>query len=265
MTRESDRRCGHCELRHRRGCGTGSARAGLFDLAGRMLGIGQARHHAVPREPGSIVEQSSAESGAPSAQCREAGDVAGSVSPDQVAGIGFDATCSLVVLGEGGQPLPVGPSERTRSATSSSGWTTARSSRRSASTPAATTVLDYVGGTISPEMETPKLLWLKENRPRSFDGGLAVLRPGRLPDLAGDRQPCPLAPARSPANGPISPMSGAGTKAIFAPSASACWRTKGLHGSAPRSSTRHAARRRPDREAARRARPCGRERRSPRA
>ncbi len=26
-------------------------------------------------------------------------------------GIGFDATCSLVVLGEGGRSLPVGPSE----------------------------------------------------------------------------------------------------------------------------------------------------------
>ena len=88
--------------------------------------------------------------------------------PDEVAGIGFDATCSLVVLGEGGAPLAVGPSgDPQRNIIV---WMDHRAvDQAGASTPTGETVLDYVGGTISPEMETPKLLWLRENLPETFD------------------------------------------------------------------------------------------------
>lgn len=89
--------------------GTGSARAGLFDAAGKMLATEKA-DIMLWRETGDVVEQSSEDIW--QAVCRSVrGAVAkAGVAPETVAGIGFDATCSLVVLGEGGNSLPVGPS-----------------------------------------------------------------------------------------------------------------------------------------------------------
>ena len=147
--------------------GTGSARAGLFDASGRMLGSGK-HDIAVFHESGSIVEQSSTEIWAAVCMAVRQALSQASVSPDDVAGIGFDATCSLVVLGEGGRPLPVGPSEDP--GRNIIVWmdhrAVAQAERINATGHG---VLKYVGGRISPEMETPKLLWLLENRPRQFD------------------------------------------------------------------------------------------------
>ncbi|UDF28746.1 UNVERIFIED_ORG: FGGY-family carbohydrate kinase [Roseateles sp. XES5] len=147
--------------------GTGSARAGLFDLSGRMLASGK-RDISLFREPGAMVEQSSTEIwAAVCASVREAVEKAG-VAPETIAGIGFDATCSLVVLGEGGMPLPVGPSEDPQRDIIV--WMDHRAVEQVERINAGKyDVLRYVGGIISPEMETPKLLWLKENRPQVFD------------------------------------------------------------------------------------------------
>lgn len=147
--------------------GTGSARAGLFDLSGRMLASGK-RDISLFREPSAMVEQSSTEIwAAVCASVREAVAKAG-VAPEAVAGIGFDATCSLVVLGEGGAPLPVGPSEDP--ARDIIVWMDHRAVNEVERINATNhDVLRYVGGRISPEMETPKLLWLRENRPQVFD------------------------------------------------------------------------------------------------
>ncbi|CAK7257921.1 MULTISPECIES: FGGY-family carbohydrate kinase [unclassified Shinella] len=147
--------------------GTGSARAGLFDMTGRMLASGK-RDISLFREPGAMVEQSSTEIwAAVCASVREAVAKAG-VAPGQVASLGFDATCSLVVLGEGGKPLPVGPSEDPERDIIV--WMDHRAVAQVERINAkGHDVLRYVGGIISPEMETPKLLWLKENRPQVFD------------------------------------------------------------------------------------------------
>jgi len=147
--------------------GTGSARAGVFDLSGRMLGTAK-RDILMWREAGQMVEQSSNDIWqAVCAVVREVVLQAG-ISLGQVGGVGFDATCSLVVLGEGGRPLPVGPSEN--AARNVIVWMDHRAVDQAERINATRhPVLRYVGGVISPEMETPKLLWLREHRPQVFD------------------------------------------------------------------------------------------------
>ena len=146
--------------------GTGSARAGIFDLAGHMVATAK-RDITLFHASGSIVEQSSAEIWNAVCDSVKEALAQAAVSPDQIAGIGFDATCSLVVLGESGQSLPVGPSEQAERDIIV--WMDHRAVEQAERINAGGhEVLKFVGGKISPEMETPKLLWLLENRPQVF-------------------------------------------------------------------------------------------------
>lgn len=147
--------------------GTGSARAGLFDLSGRMLATAK-REITLWRGPGAMVEQSSSQIWDAVCQSVRAALSQAGADPARVAGIGFDATCSLVVLGEGGASLPVGPSEV--ASRDIIVWMDHRAVEQAERINAqGHEVLRYVGGRISPEMETPKLLWLKESRPEVFE------------------------------------------------------------------------------------------------
>ncbi|CAM5767957.1 FGGY-family carbohydrate kinase [Bosea minatitlanensis] len=146
--------------------GTGSARAGVFDPAGRMVATAR-RAIALHRDGAEIAEQSSADIWRAVCACvREAVTQAG-LGADDIAGIGFDATCSLVVLGPGGTPLPVGAhGDPDRDIIV---WMDHRALAQAGRINATRhPVLAYVGGTISPEMQTPKLLWLKENLPATY-------------------------------------------------------------------------------------------------
>ena len=146
--------------------GTGSARAGIFELTGHMVSSAK-RDIALFRATGSIVEQSSAEIWSAVCDAVKGALSQAAVPPDRIAGIGFDATCSLVVLGSGGQSLPVGPSEHAERDTIV--WMDHRAVTQAQRINATDhEVLKYVGGRISPEMETPKLLWLLENKPEVF-------------------------------------------------------------------------------------------------
>lgn len=156
--------------------GTGSARAGVFDMSGVLLGVGK---HDIEmwREGPHIVEQSSDDIWqAVAFSVRTALDAA-KVAPDRVAGLGVDAACSMAVLDREMQPLAVnGEGKNKRNVIV---WMDHRARDQAARiNDMGHAVLDYVGGVISPEMQTPKLLWLKENLPSSYEAA------GQFFDLA---------------------------------------------------------------------------------
>jgi D-ribulokinase len=148
--------------------GTSSARAGVFDETGTLLAT--ARHPiTVWHEAGNIVEQSSSEIWAACAASVRAAMAEAALSPSAVKGLGFDATCSLVALDAAGGPLTVSASgDQRRNVIVWMDHRAVAEARLVNDT--RDDVLRYVGGSISPEMEIPKLLWLKQHLPSTYHG-----------------------------------------------------------------------------------------------
>jgi D-ribulokinase len=146
--------------------GTSSARAGVFDENGTLLAT--ARHPiTVWHEAGSVAEQSSAEIWAACASSVRTAMAEAALPASAIKGVGFDATCSLVVIDASGNPLTVSSSGDPRRNVIV--WMDHRAmaeARRVNETQH--DVLRYVGGSISPEMEIPKLLWLKRHLPSTY-------------------------------------------------------------------------------------------------
>lgn len=146
--------------------GTGSARAGLFDGAGRLLGVAK-REIDLYLAAGDVAEQSSENIWAAIAACVREVVAQTGTKPESVRGIGFDATCSLVLVDGDGRPVPVGNSGDSQR--NIIVWMDHRATAEAKAINATEhAVLKYVGGGVSPEIETPKLLWLKKHLPHSF-------------------------------------------------------------------------------------------------
>ncbi|GAB2291486.1 hypothetical protein Dimus_025741 [Dionaea muscipula] len=145
--------------------GTGSARAGLFDEKGKLLG--SAASPIQIWKEGDCIEQSSTDiwhavCAAVKSACSRA-----NVDGKEVAGIGFAATCSLVAVDADGSPVTVSWSGDSRRNIII--WMDHRAVKQaerinSSDSP----VLQYCGGSVSPEMQPPKLLWVKENLKESW-------------------------------------------------------------------------------------------------
>ncbi len=156
--------------------GTGSTRAGVFDLSG--VPLASAVEPIVTWKPRpDYVEQSSDDIWEATGRAIRTALSRASVRPESVVGISFDATCSLVVLDRTDRPLTVdtdGDNNRNIIV-----W---MDHRALAETDPINNgdyeVLKYVGGKLSPEMETPKLRWLKTHLPNTWE------QAGKFLDLA---------------------------------------------------------------------------------
>lgn len=156
--------------------GTGSARAGIFDRAGRQLGRAE-RPIAMNRSTAGQAEHDSEDIWAAVCACVRAARDAAGIAPSDIVGISFDATCSTVFRGRNGEQVSVSSDGDDRWDTIV--WLDHRAlAEADECTATRHEVLNYVGGVMSPEMATPKLMWVKRHLPASW------ARTGRLFDLA---------------------------------------------------------------------------------
>jgi FGGY-family pentulose kinase len=146
--------------------GSTSARAGVFDASGNRLA--RAEHgFAIGRPQQDHAEHKSDEIWRAVCEAVRQAMTTAAIAPESVAGLAFDATCSLAMFDASGAPVTV-------STTGDDAWNVVMWADHRAVTEAeeitATKhrVLDYVGGVMSPEMELPKLLWLKRHLPNAW-------------------------------------------------------------------------------------------------
>lgn len=158
--------------------GTGSARVGIFDQIGGMAAT--ASHPIKMWKPApDHVEQSSEDIWRACVRATRAALKKARLPAAAIRGIGFDATCSLVVLDAQDAPLTVsttGEAEQNVIV-----WMDHRAMPQTKRINRTRhPVLRFVGGAVSPEMQTPKLLWLKENLPATWRRAACFLD---LPDF----------------------------------------------------------------------------------
>ncbi|HEX4296546.1 MAG TPA: FGGY-family carbohydrate kinase [Devosia sp.] len=155
--------------------GTGSARAGVVSATGTLLGRAE-RAIDMRRTDANHAEHNSEQIWSAICNAVRAAIVAARADPSRIAGISFDATCSLVVRDTNGAPLPVGDGDRDWDTIV---WLDHRALDEAAEcTATGHRVLDSIGDVMSPEMEVPKLMWLKRHLPGTW------AKAGYLFDLA---------------------------------------------------------------------------------
>lgn len=149
--------------------GTGSARAVIIDQSGSILGLAE---RPITRQElkENHITQNSTEIWDAICYCVKTALSHSNVNPENVLGIGFDATCSLVAIREGDEsPQAVGP-DWGNNLENVILWMDHRADVETIEINATgDESLKYVGGQMSIEMELPKMKWLKNNMPCDDD------------------------------------------------------------------------------------------------
>lgn len=147
--------------------GTGSARACIIDSMGNILSLAE---RPIQREQlkANFITQSSQEIWQAVCHCVKSVVRDSGVPAEKIHGIGFDATCSLVVVEEQtNKEVAVGP-DFSNTDQNIILWMDHRAIEETELINATgDKCLKYVGGQMSVEMEIPKIKWLKNHLPEN--------------------------------------------------------------------------------------------------
>ena len=146
--------------------GTLSTRTGIFDLKGLMLGSASYPISISHPKP-DFAEQSSDEIWEKTGLAIREALRQAQIGKQDVVGMGFDATCSLVFLDKMYRSLTISPTgDPSRNILA---WMDHRAIEEAELiNHTKHPVLRFLGGKISPEQQPPKLKWIKKNLPETW-------------------------------------------------------------------------------------------------
>ena len=146
--------------------GSASVRAGIFDVEGNSICV-KSTPIKIRKPKLNFVEQSSDDIW--QNLCKVVKEVVydSKITPKEIKGIAFDATCSLVAIDKDDRPISISlDNDNTWNIIM---WMDHRASEETnLINSKENEVLKYVGGKISLEMQIPKLLWLKNHLPNTY-------------------------------------------------------------------------------------------------
>lgn len=147
--------------------GTGSVRACIMSDTGEIVAL--ASKDIKRWEPEQdYFNQSGADIWGAACFCTKKALAEAKIAPEEIKGLAFDATCSLVVCDENLEPIAVGP-KWDQPEQNVILWMDHRAPNETAQIAATKhSLLKYVGGKMSIEMEMPKIMWLKNNMPEGL-------------------------------------------------------------------------------------------------